>query len=73
MTCYFRHLQPVFEEAGITITKENRKKVDETIHDILGVEYKSCPQAWKQLKIILDNDENRKDFILKLRDSINDP
>ena len=69
MTCYFRHLRAVFEEAGILVTKENRKKIDETIHDIVGVDYKNCSETWKQVKGIIKDDESRKAFISKLRNT----
>lgn len=57
MTCYFRHLNEVFKKAGITVTKENKREVDKAIHKILGVEYKSCPVAWKEVKKRLAEDE----------------
>jgi hypothetical protein len=69
MTCYFRHLRAVFEEAGIQVTKENRKKIDEAIHDIMGVDYKNCSETWKQVKDIMKDDESREAFVLKLRNS----
>ncbi len=69
MTCYFRHLQAIFEEAGITVTKENRKKIDEAIHSIVGVGYKNCPEVWRQVKIRIARDEDRRAFISKLREA----
>jgi len=64
MTCYFRHLQHVFKEAGIEVTKENRREIDRVIHGIVGVEYKNCSVAWKEVKrIAMDED----DFISKLK------
>jgi hypothetical protein len=69
MTCYFRHLRAVFEEAGIQVKKENRKKIDEAIHDIMGVDYKNCSETWKQVKDIMKDDESREAFVLKLRNS----
>jgi molecular chaperone GrpE (heat shock protein) len=57
VTCYFRHLNEVFEKAGITVTKENRQEIDKAIHKIVGVEYKSCPAAWKEVKKRLAEDE----------------
>ncbi len=57
MTCYFRHLNEVFKKAGITVTKENRQEIDKTIHKIVGVKYKSCPEAWKEVKKRLAEDE----------------
>jgi molecular chaperone GrpE (heat shock protein) len=46
MTCYFRHLSDVFEKAGVTVTKENKKDVDIVIHSIVGVEYKNCSATY---------------------------
>ncbi len=50
MTCYFRHLKDVFAEAGIEVTSENKREVDKAIHSIVGVKYKDCPSAWKEVK-----------------------
>lgn len=59
MTCYFGHLKPIFEKAGITITKENRQNVDRIIHSIVGIEYKNCPTTWKEVKKqIVEDEEN---------------
>jgi len=57
MTCYFRHLKPIFEKAEITITKENKKDIDRVIHSIVGVEYKNCPATWKEVKKRMAEDE----------------
>jgi hypothetical protein len=57
MTCYFRHLKPIFEKTGITITKENKKDIDKIIHSIVGVEYKNCPATWKEVKKRIAEDE----------------
>ena len=68
MTCYFRHLKEFFAEAGITITKENKKDVDRVIHSIMGIEYKNCSATWKEVKErILDNKEG---FISELKDKL---
>jgi predicted Fe-Mo cluster-binding NifX family protein len=65
LTCYFRHLKQVFEKAGIEVTKENKRDVDKAIHQIVGVEYKNCPAAWKELKRRLAEDEKR--FVSELQ------
>ncbi len=65
LTCYFRHLKPIFDRAGITVTKENRKQIDQIIHAIVGVEYKNCPTTWKEVKSALLTDE--EGFVLKLK------
>jgi len=57
MTCYFGHLIDVFEKAGVTVTKENKKDVDRIIHSIVGVEYKNCPATWKEVKKRMAEDE----------------
>jgi hypothetical protein len=50
MTCYFMHLGRVFEKAGVTVTSENKREVDKVIHKLVGVEYKNCPSAWREVK-----------------------
>jgi len=57
MTCYFRHLKEVFQQANITVTPQNRKQIDKTIHGIVGVEYKNCPATWRQVKQRIAEDE----------------
>jgi hypothetical protein len=68
LTCYFRHLKEFFAEAGITITKENKKDVDRVIHGIVSVEYKNCSATWKEVKKrIVDNKEG---FVSELKKKI---
>ena len=57
MTCYFRYLKTIFEKTGITITKENKQYIDRVIHSIVGVEYKNCPETWKEVKKRMTEDE----------------
>ena len=66
MTCYLRHLKPVFKKAGIEVTFENRKELDRIIHNIVSVNYKNCPATWKQVKRLVLEDE--ADFVSKLKD-----
>jgi hypothetical protein len=68
MTCYFRHLNEIFEQAGITVTKENRKDIDRAIHKIVGTEYKNCPATWKEVKRRLA--EDTENFVSALRNEI---
>jgi ATP-dependent Zn protease len=65
LTCYFRHLKDVFARAGINITKENKKEVDRVIHGIVGVEYKNCSTAWKEVKKRIA--ESEEDFVSELK------
>jgi hypothetical protein len=68
MSCYFRHMKDVFEEAGIEVTKENKKEIDQIIHELVNVPYKQCSPAWKGVKTqIKMNDEDKGLFIKKLK------
>ncbi|MFW9803121.1 MAG: hypothetical protein ACFFFC_10740 [Candidatus Thorarchaeota archaeon] len=57
MTCYFRHMSPIFEKIGIEVTKENKREIDKVIHDMVGVDYKNCSASWKEVKKRLAEDE----------------
>jgi hypothetical protein len=65
LTCYFRHLKDVFAKAGIEVTKENKRDLDKIIHKIMRVEYKNCPDTWKEVKKKLAEDE--AGFVSKLK------
>lgn len=67
MTCYFRHLKPIFEKANIIITKENKQDVDKVIHSIVGIDYKNCSATWKEVKKLIIEDETKFVKILKNR------
>jgi len=69
MTCYFRHLKDVFAEAGIEVTSENKREVDKVIHSMVGVKYKNCPSAWKEVKKRIA--ENKDGFISQLKEAWN--
>ncbi len=43
MSCYFRHLKDILEEAHIVVSPQNKKQIDEAFHKIVGVDYKECP------------------------------
>ncbi|MBM3156263.1 MAG: hypothetical protein FJ004_03145 [Chloroflexi bacterium] len=71
MSCYFRHLNGVFNEAGIEVNAANRKMVKEAIHKLTGVGSSDCPAAWKKLKLhVLNDEKNRSEFVKKLRAEI---
>lgn len=67
MTCYFRHLKDVFKKAGIEVTKDNKREVDRLVHRIVGVEYKNCSAAWREVKKNMA--ENEEGFVSKLRNA----
>ncbi len=57
MTCYFRHLEATFKKAGIEVTRQNRKEVDNVIRSIIGSDYTDCSAVWRQVKKRLAEDE----------------
>ena len=69
MTCYFRHLKQVFEKVGIEVTSANRQEIDRIIHNIVGVNYKNCPAAWKQVKNRILEDE--AGFVSMVKEALN--
>jgi len=69
VTCYFRHLQQVFEKAGIEATSENKREIDRLIHSIVGVNYKNCPATWKEVKKRIAEDE--EGFVSQLKEAWN--
>jgi len=71
MSCYFRHIKDILNEAGIEVTSSNKKQLDRAIHDIVGVPYKHCPTAWRKLKEQIVGDEKKsKDLVEKLKDAL---
>lgn len=71
MSCYFRHMKDVLEEAGVEVTEENKKELDRIIHGLVDVAYKNCPPTWKAVKErIKGDDEVRGDFIKRLKQKL---
>ena len=68
LTCYFRHLNSIFDEAGIRITKENKREIDQIIHSIVGVEYKNCSATWREVKQRIADD--KQVFVHELREAL---
>jgi hypothetical protein len=49
------------------VTPANKQEIDRIIHDLVGVTYKNCPAAWRQVKSrILEEEAN---FVLMLKDA----
>ena len=68
MSCYFRNIKDILDEAGIEVTKENRKQVDEAVHRAVDVAYKNCPVTWKKIKEdIRGDEEKRRQLVEQLR------
>lgn len=70
MSCYFRHLKEVMNDAGIEVTPANRTDVDRALHEIVGVAYKDCPSAWKGLKQQMASEAGRAAVAKKLRKAV---
>ena len=65
MSCYLRRLDDVVKAAGVKLGPENRKEVDRTIKELLGLSY--CPDVWIEVKKRLAVDEHG--FIADLHDA----
>jgi len=64
-------MKDILEEAGIEITPQNKKQIDQAIHNIVEVEYKACPTTWKKLKQeIISDEQKRNSFITNLQDAL---
>lgn len=71
MSCYFRHMKDVLVEAGVEVTKANKKEIDKIIHAMVEVDYKNCSPTWKGVKEHIKHDqEARKQFIAKLKTNL---
>ena len=65
MSCYFRQIKDIFDEAGIVVTPANRKQIDQAIHQAVGVAYKNCPVTWKKLKEDIRGDMVKRLALIK--------
>lgn len=71
MSCYFRHIKGIMDEAGIKVTPDNRNQIDRAIHQIVDVTCGNCPETWKRLKQQLAGEEHRRrEFIRLLMSSL---
>ena len=58
MTCYFKNsrAKELLSDIEVEPTKENIKKVDEILHEMLSVDYPNCAATWKMLRKKLQYD-----------------
>lgn len=71
MSCYFRHMKIILDKAGIEVTLNTKKDIDQAFHRIVGISYKDCPSTWKRLKQELAGDEQRqRELVQKLKDAL---
>ena len=64
MSCYFRHLKDLFDEAGVEVTPANRKEIDRVIHAAVGLSQKHCPSAWRKVKQEFLADEKKRRILV---------
>ena len=69
MSCYFRHIKDLFDEAGVSPTPENKRCLDAAIHEALGVSYKDCSTTWAKVKVALKEKRMRSKLISALKKS----
>ena len=64
MFCYFRHIRDILDESGISVTPANKKQVDQSIHQAVGVAYKNCPATWEKIKEGIENDRKKRQALI---------
>jgi hypothetical protein len=70
LTCYFRIMRGLFEEIGIEVTPQNKYEIDLRIHKLVGVDYKDCPSAGREVKKRMV--EDRAAFAASLQAALSD-
>ncbi len=68
MSCYFRYLGELLQEAGVRVTPQNKRQLDQAIHAAVGVPYKHCmPECWSKVKRALADSSKRATLIAALK------
>ena len=67
MSCYFRHMNEIFDAAGIEVTKENRKDLDRKVHEIVSVPFKDCPATGRAVKAMMADEAGRRELVARLK------
>jgi len=65
LTCYFRHLEEVFQKAGISVTSENRREIGRVVQSVVKMEGKHCPDVWREVRKRIK--ENNAEFVQELK------
>lgn len=68
LSCYLRHLDDLLNEGNIPLGKEERKKVDQVIHRMMGMESAHCPEVWRAVKAEIAHD--REWFVRRLKEEL---
>jgi len=66
MGCW-RWFNSVLKEAGVTVTPQNRAKVDKVIHEYIGAkaEYEHCSSDWVKVGEKIKTDEKEKKKLIQ--------
>jgi len=67
MSCYTRHLGELFAAADIENTKENRKRADGFIREIVAMKEEGCPVVWREVKSRLADPDKGLELADRLR------
>jgi ribosomal protein L23 len=71
VSCYFRYIKDVLKEAGIVVSPQNKKQIDQAIHQMVNVKYKKCmPDCWDEVKKRIGVEKDRKAFVSELKKAI---
>jgi len=65
VSCYFRYMKDILDEAGIVVTPANRKQLDQAVHQAVGVAYKDCPTTWRKVRQDITGDENKRRALIE--------
>ena len=65
MSCYLHHIIDILDEAGITVTRENRQQLDRAVNQAAGIAYKNCPVTWKKIKEDIKNSDDRRAALIE--------
>jgi hypothetical protein len=58
-------MKGVLDEAGVVVTPDNRRQVDQAVHKAVGVAYKDCPTTWKKVKQDIKGDETKRRALIE--------
>jgi len=67
MSCYTRHLGNLLALAGIEDTKDNRKRADGFIREIIAMVEEDCPIVWREVKSRLADPDKSLELADRLR------
>lgn len=70
MSCYFRHLKDIFEEAGVAVTPANRERIDQAIQRFVGTAGQPCPETWRRLKERLADSASARQLVGRLKSAL---